>query len=91
MLSFFWGATLLNFLRVEQSTKLVAFGTIVGAILPMVLIIGLCVAWFAKGEGSQIPFSADTLLPDFSGQQLILLGGILLTFAGDGDGRLPRA
>jgi len=82
MLSFFWGATLLNFLRIEQSAKLVAFGTIVGAILPMILIICLAAVWFAKGEASAIPFSADKLLPDFSGQQLILLGGILLTFAG---------
>ncbi len=72
----------LNFLRIEQSTRLVAIGTIVGAILPMVLIIGLAFACFAKGGSSAIPFSADKPLPDFSGQQLILLGGILLTFAG---------
>lgn len=82
MLSFFWGATILNFLRVEESTRIVAIGTIVGAILPMVLIIGLAVAWFAKGNASAIPFSGDKLLPDLSGQQLVLLGGILLTFAG---------
>jgi amino acid transporter len=38
--------------------------------------------WFAKGEGSQIRFSGDALLPDLSGQQLLFLGGVLLGFAG---------
>jgi amino acid transporter len=82
MLGVFWVATLLNFLRVEQSTLVVSVGTILGAILPIVLLGGLAIAWFAKGEGSQIPFSGDALLPDLSGQQLLFLGGILLMFSG---------
>ena len=82
MLAVFWGATILNFLRVEQSTLVVSVGTILGAFLPILLMAGLAVAWFAKGNESQIPFSAGELVPAFSGQQLIFLGGILLMFAG---------
>jgi amino acid transporter len=82
MLSVFWGATILNFLRVEQSTLVVTIGTILGAFLPIILMAGLAIAWFAKGKESQIPFSADELIPAFSGQQLVFLGGILLMFAG---------
>ncbi|HVY63007.1 MAG TPA: amino acid permease, partial [Planctomycetota bacterium] len=52
MLSCFWGATVLNFLRIEQSARLVTLGTLVGSILPLVLIIGLAVAWFAEGNPS---------------------------------------
>jgi amino acid transporter len=82
MLSVFWAATFLNFLRVEQSTLVATIGTFLGAFLPILLLAGLAIAWFAKGEGSAIPFSGDALLPDLSGQQLLFLGGILLGFSG---------
>lgn len=82
MLSVFWAATVLNFLRVDQSTLVATIGTFLGAFLPILLLAGLAIAWFAKGEGSAIPFSGDALLPDLSGQQLLFLGGILLGFSG---------
>jgi glutamate:GABA antiporter len=82
MLSVFWGATILNLLRVEQSTLVATIGTFIGAFLPILLLAGLAIAWFVKAEGSEIPFSGDALLPDLSGQQLLFLGGILLGFAG---------
>src|SRR5262249_34500010 len=81
MLTVFWAATLLNFLRIEQSTLFVSAGTSLRAILPILLLGGLALAWFAKGESSQIPFSGDALLPDLSGQQRLFLGGVLLGFA----------
>jgi glutamate:GABA antiporter len=82
MLTVFWGATALNFLRVDQSTAVATVGLVLGILLPILLLAGLAAAWFAKGEGSQIAFSGDALLPDLSGQQLLFLGGVLLTFAG---------
>jgi glutamate:GABA antiporter len=82
MLCVFWGATALNFLRVEQSTAVATVGLILGIFLPILLLAGLAVAWFTKGEGSQIAFSGDALLPDLSGQNLLFLGGVLLAFAG---------
>jgi glutamate:GABA antiporter len=57
-------------------------GMILGIFLPILLLAGLAVAWFTKGEGSQIAFSGDALLPDLSGQNLLFLGGVLLAFAG---------
>jgi amino acid transporter len=82
MLSVFWGATVLNFLRVDQSTRVATIGTILGAFIPILLLAGLAIAWLARGDGSQIPFSGDAVVPDLSGQQLLFLGGILLSFAG---------
>jgi glutamate:GABA antiporter len=82
MLSVFWAATALNFLRLDQSTRVATIGTILGAFVPILLLAGLAIAWFAKGEGSQIPFSGDALMPQLSGQHLLFLGGILLSFAG---------
>jgi glutamate:GABA antiporter len=82
MLCVFWGATILSFLRVDQSTAVATVGLILGIFLPILLLAGLTIAWFTNGEGSRIPFSGDALLPDFSGQHLLFLGGILLAFAG---------
>jgi amino acid transporter len=82
MLCVFWGATALSFLRVDQSTTVGTIGMVLGIFLPILLLAGLAVAWFTNGEGSQIPFSGDALLPDVSGQNLLFLGGILLAFAG---------
>lgn len=82
MLCVFWGATILSFLRVDQSTAVATVGMILGIFLPILLLAGLSIAWFTNGEGSRIPFSGDALLPDLSGQHLLFLGGILLAFAG---------
>jgi amino acid transporter len=82
MLTVFWAATALNFLRVDQSTAVATVGMILGVFLPILLLAGLAVAWFTNGEGSRIPFSGDALLPDLSGQNLLFLGGVLLAFAG---------
>jgi amino acid transporter len=82
MLCVFWGATALNFLRVDQSTTVATVGMVLGIFLPILLLAGLAVAWFTNGESSRIPFSGDALLPDLSGQNLLFLGGILLSFAG---------
>lgn len=82
MLCVFWGATALNFLRVDQSTTVATVGMVLGIFLPILLLAGLAVAWFTNGESSRIPFSGDALLPDLSGQNMLFLGGILLSFAG---------
>jgi amino acid transporter len=82
MLCVFWGATALNSLRVDQSTTVATVGMVLGIFLPILLLAGLAVAWFTNGESSRIAFSGDALLPDLSGQNLLFLGGILLSFAG---------
>jgi glutamate:GABA antiporter len=82
MLSVFWGATILSFLRVDQSTAVATVGLILGIFLPILLLAGLTIAWFTNGEGARIPFTGDALLPDLSGQNLLFLGGVLLAFAG---------
>jgi glutamate:GABA antiporter len=82
MLCVFWGATVLNFLRVDQSTTLATIGMVLGIFLPILLLAGLAIAWLANGEGSRIAFSGDAVLPDLSGQNLLFLGGVLLAFAG---------
>jgi len=79
----FWGATLLNLLGMRMSGWISTFGVILGTIIPGVIIIGLGVAWTLSGNPSHITVDWASFFPDMSSpQQLALLAGVLLGFAG---------
>jgi amino acid transporter len=82
MLTFFWLTTLVNLSGVRASSIVGAVGTIAGSILPAVLVVGLGIAFLARGDHSQIPFSAHALAPDLHLGNLAFLGGIILLFTG---------
>ena len=82
MLIFFWLTTLLNLRGVRASALLGSLGTIAGSILPAVLVVGLGIAYLARGDHSQIPFSSHALVPDLQLSNLAFLGGIILLFTG---------
>jgi amino acid transporter len=82
MLVLFWVATLVNFRGAAASTWLGGVGTVLGSILPAVLVVGLGIAWLLSGDGSEIPFSRGALAPDVSLGNLAFLGGIILLFTG---------
>jgi len=82
MLSVLWGTTAANFLTTSSSTRLTSIGTMLGAILPVVLMVGLAIAWLADGRGSQLDAGFGELLPDLNVAHMVLLAGIILGFAG---------
>ena len=82
MLVMFWGATLVNLRGAAASTWFGGVGTIVGSIIPAILVVGLGIAWLVSGDGSEIPFSAGALTPNLSFGNLAFLGGIILLFTG---------
>lgn len=82
MLTVFWGSTLLAFKGVGATSRVGAIGTILGAIVPAVLIVVLGVVYLADGNGSEIPFSGDALVPDLGLTNLVFLTGAILMFAG---------
>ena len=82
MLSVLWGTTIINFLTTAQSTRLTTIGTIAGSIVPVVLMVGLAVAWLVDGKANEIPFSTGELVPDLNIANMVLLAGIILGFAG---------
>ena len=82
MLVFFWLTTLVNLRGVGASALLGSIGTIVGSIVPAALVVLLGIAYLARGDTSQIPFSGKALLPDVSLSNLAFLGGIILLFTG---------
>ncbi len=82
MLVMFWAATLINLRGAAASTWFGGIGTVVGSIVPAILVVGLGIAWLVSGEGSEIPFSGQALVPDISFGNLAFLGGIILLFTG---------
>jgi amino acid transporter len=82
MLVFFWGTTAAALRGVRASATLGAVGTIAGSILPAVLVVGLGVAFLARGHPSEIPFSTGALVPDVHLDDLAFLGGVILLFTG---------
>ena len=82
MLVFFWLTTLVNLRGVRASSLLGSIGTIAGSIIPAVLVVVLGIAYLARGDKSQIPFSGHALVPDLHLSNLAFLGGIILLFTG---------
>ncbi len=82
MLTIFWGATLVAFRGVGATSAIGSIGTILGAIVPALLVIVLGLAFLADGNPSNIPFSGDALVPNLELTNLAFLAGAILMFAG---------
>jgi amino acid transporter len=82
MLAIFWGATLAAFRGVGATSAIGAVGTILGAIVPAILVIVLGIVFVLDGNPSEIPFSGDALLPDLGLTNVVFLTGAILMFAG---------
>ncbi len=82
MLIVFWSATLLGFRGIGTTAWVGSAGTILGAILPAILIVVLGIVYVAQGNASQIPYASDELVPDLGLTNLVFLTGAILMFAG---------
>jgi glutamate:GABA antiporter len=84
MLGIFWIVTLVNFMGDRWSGAISTLGTILGSIIPGVLIIGLGVYWLFSDQPNQIHFQGvGSLIPsDVSFDTLALVAGVTLLFAG---------
>ncbi len=61
----FWSQTIINLFGIKVSTDFAAFCTVIGMLIPMVLIIGMGVFWILSGHAIQIHFDANNMLPHF--------------------------
>lgn len=83
ILGVYWGATLMNFRGMKTSGRLTTAGVIGGTIFPGILIIGLGLAWWIKGNPLEFTFTSDSVLPNFSNfDNIAFLAGVVLLFAG---------
>lgn len=83
ILGVYWGATLMNFKGMKTSGWLTTAGVIGGTIFPALLIIGLGIAWWLKGNTLQFTLTSNSIFPDFSNfDNISFLAGVILLFAG---------
>jgi amino acid transporter len=79
----FWLLTIINLKGIRVSAKITSFCTVVGMLIPMVLIIVLLMIWLALGSPLQIHLTAKTIFPNWGDQQSwIALTGIMYSFFG---------
>lgn len=83
ILTIFWGLTLVNIKGVHASAKFASICTVVGMIVPMILIIGAGILWVFQGQPMHIHLTGKAMLPSFSSSQgWISLTAILASFLG---------
>ncbi|MCS5712471.1 amino acid permease [Candidatus Berkiella aquae] len=64
VLTTFWGCTFLNFFGMRISSAVSTFGSLLGTLAPMAIIIGLAIAWLNRGNTPEINFSFSGLFPN---------------------------
>ncbi len=67
VLATFWGCTLLNFFGMRISSAVSTFGSLIGTLGPMILIIGLMYVWLKRGNTSEVTLSFSSLFPNIKG------------------------
>lgn len=83
MMVVFWGTTVANFYGVRASARISTWGTIVGSVVPGIVLIGLGVGWLVSGHTLAAPYhGASSLMPSLSISNLVFFSGVLLAFAG---------
>ncbi len=83
ILSVFWLMTIVNFSGMRVSGFISFMTSFIGTLIPVFLIALLSSIWLIKGKPSQISFSMESLKPDFSSlQSLVLLSGVLFGLSG---------
>ena len=79
----FWICTLLNCFGMKLSSWVSTFGSLVGTLIPMALMIALAIKWCLSGNPSQIIFSSQGLLPKFTNiQEMVFFAGIVFSLLG---------
>jgi len=79
----YWAALLINMRGMKTSSRIATIGTILGIILPGVILIVLGAMWVFSGQELAIPVTWQSLVPDMGNiNNIIFLSGLFLFFAG---------
>jgi len=64
MLGAFWIVTLINLKGIDLSARIVSICTVIGLVLPLILMMSLAAVWFFSGQPLHIQLTHATLLPN---------------------------
>lgn len=83
ILTAFWGTTAINLFGVRNSMRFSSFCTLIGLLLPMMIIIGLGASWVISGKPLQLSFNSQSMFPNFHNPQMwMALTGTMMSFCG---------
>jgi len=86
ILAVFWAMTLINLAGIHRSASLATIFSVLGALIPIGLIIGFATLWTLSGKPLQIHFNLHNLFPVFSHGEslssLTALTAIMTSFLG---------
>ena len=83
MLGVMWILTFFNFGRMKHSTTLSTVGTVVGALIPITILVVLTFVWLAQGNDSYLgDLTLSALIPDMNFSMLTFAASLVLMFAG---------
>lgn len=79
----YWGATIINLKGLSASSKISKYGGLIGTIIPAGLLTLFGLIWLIKGNPLQLDTNINTLFPDLSNlNNIVLASSIFLFFAG---------
>ncbi len=79
----FWSCTFLNFFGMRISSSVSTFGSIIGTLAPMIIIILLGIAWLKRGHSAEIDFSVAGLFPKIKNiSELVFFSQIIYSLLG---------
>ncbi len=83
VLIFLWSMTLINLRGLHTSAVFASFCTVIGLVIPMLLIICLALVWILHAHPLQIAFTLNAMRPNFSHQaDWVSLTAIMASFLG---------
>jgi len=83
MIALFWCVTLIGLRGPVAVAKFTAIGTVLGSIVPALLLIAGAIAWLAAGKPIALPLpSAAQLIPSLDVAKLPFVSSLLLAFTG---------
>jgi glutamate:GABA antiporter len=83
VLVIFWSCTLLNCFGMRLSSAVSSTGSLLGTLLPMIVIIGLAAMWVMDGKPLAIELKAADLIPKISSlPELVFATAILYSLVG---------
>ncbi len=79
----FWLATFANTLGMRISSLISTWGVLLGAFIPVAVIIALGGYWIASGRPLEIAFTMESFIPNMGSlDNIVLFSGIILSLAG---------
>ena len=65
-LAVFWTMSILNLKGIKRATRIASLGTMIGMVIPMILIISLCILWLVLHKPMALHLTHQAILPPLS-------------------------